>query len=94
MACGNTLQRPPERTLVQKLATRGAYLINGVQSRVASPRPNWMHVRLIKENRGSDPMTHLVSWGLTPAHQAPRGRPIYPYEEPQEQEESEPRSSG
>lgn len=42
--CGKPLGRPAQRTLLQRLATRVAFLLTGAQVALARPRANWIHV--------------------------------------------------
>jgi Methyltransferase domain len=49
VACGAKLLLPPARSLPQKICTRVAELVNKGQRRLTPPRPNWIHVLLIKK---------------------------------------------
>lgn len=44
--CGQALGQPRSRRTLQRLATRSAYSLNKLQQYFASPRPNWIHMRL------------------------------------------------
>lgn len=46
--CGQALGSPPPRSLPQKLATRGAFVLNQLQRRTQAVRPMWIHVLLTK----------------------------------------------
>jgi ubiquinone/menaquinone biosynthesis C-methylase UbiE len=51
VSCGAKLQRPPSRTVIQKMATTVAMTLNGVQQLFVRPRANWVHVRFEKSPR-------------------------------------------
>lgn len=46
--CGAVLTQPPERTLMQKVATKVAFVGVGLQRRFVRPHPNWIHLLLEK----------------------------------------------
>lgn len=52
--CGSKLTRPPERTVLQRVATRSAFLLNHIQSYFVVSRPNWIHVSLTKTSVGEN----------------------------------------
>ncbi len=47
--CNSKLKPPPERKLIQKIATRIAVTLNHTQSKFIMPQPNWVHVLLSKD---------------------------------------------
>lgn len=49
--CGHRLTTPAARSLPQKIATRAAHLLQRAQTRLARPRPNWIHVRFVPARR-------------------------------------------
>ncbi|HKQ79268.1 MAG TPA: class I SAM-dependent methyltransferase [Blastocatellia bacterium] len=42
--CGSQIEMPAERSFIQKLSSRLAYLINAAQSYFVSSRPSWIHM--------------------------------------------------
>ena len=46
--CGAVLTKPPERTALQKVATKLAFTGIGLQRRFVKPHPNWIHLLLKK----------------------------------------------
>ncbi len=46
--CGNQLKPPPDRSFVQKLLTRIAAFVHGIQRRFTKVHPSWIHVRFRK----------------------------------------------
>lgn len=48
--CGAKLIKPPERNIIQKIATKVAYCINKTQVLFSKPRPNWIHILFEKVN--------------------------------------------
>lgn len=46
--CGQALGSPRPRSVPQKLATRGAFVLNQLQRRAHAARPMWIHVLLTK----------------------------------------------
>lgn len=50
--CGARLRAPVGRTLVQKIATRTAYIVERAQQIFVAERANWMHARFDKVSRG------------------------------------------
>jgi hypothetical protein len=52
ISCGQRLTPPKSsRTLVQRLATRAAVIMNRIQQRWTQPRGNWIHLRFTKVGR-------------------------------------------
>jgi hypothetical protein len=49
--CGAKLLPPAPRTLLQRAATRAAFIALSVQRRFTAPRANWIHVRFDKIRR-------------------------------------------
>lgn len=49
MQCGQTLDRAPERTFAQKIATKMAFWSRSCTSAWTRPHANWMHALLIKQ---------------------------------------------
>ena len=47
--CGASLKPPPQRSIVQRLATRAATIVDRLQNRFRAPQPNWIHVRFSKQ---------------------------------------------
>lgn len=47
--CGSKLKPPPERKLIQKIATRIAVTLNRAQSKFITAQPNWVHVLLSRD---------------------------------------------
>ncbi len=48
--CGRILQPPPERSIIQKLATRASIHLNRIQASFTRPHPNWIHCRFVKSH--------------------------------------------
>lgn len=46
--CGAVLTQPPERTFMQKVATKAAFAAVSLQRRFVRPHPNWIHLLLKK----------------------------------------------
>lgn len=46
--CGASIGLPAERSLSQRLATRGAFILNKIQARFVTSRGNWIHVLFSK----------------------------------------------
>jgi SAM-dependent methyltransferase len=47
--CKNRLKLPPERSLLQKVITKLAFVLKEVQSQFVSSQPNWIHVLFEKQ---------------------------------------------
>jgi len=47
--CGKKLQRPPERTLLQKIFTKVAFYITGFQKPFLRSHPSWIHILFQKK---------------------------------------------
>lgn len=48
--CNAKLKSPPERTFLQKVATKFASIIDRIQQPFVTSHPNWIHVRFSKVN--------------------------------------------
>lgn len=46
--CGNRMMTPPDRSFVQKVLTRIAAFIHGIQRRFTKVHPSWIHIRFRK----------------------------------------------
>lgn len=46
--CGQVLQPPHQRSFLQKLCTRAAFLLDLPLGFIASPTPRWIHIQLVK----------------------------------------------
>lgn len=46
--CGAAIQRPPQRTLLEKILTKAAFYARDAQAPCLRPHPNWIHVLLEK----------------------------------------------
>jgi hypothetical protein len=51
--CGAPIGRPRPRTLVQRFATRAAFIVNRVQHNWVRPHGNWIHVLFSQEARST-----------------------------------------
>lgn len=52
--CGASIGAPPSRTVSQRLATRGAFMLNRLQTHFVKPRGNWIHVLFSKPSATAD----------------------------------------
>lgn len=49
--CGANIGKPATRNIVQRIATRAAFILNRMQSTFIKPQSNWIHVLLTKADR-------------------------------------------
>ena len=57
--CGQPLQRPPDRSLIQAACGRIAVTLNRMQDLVSSPRANWIHIVFQKHPSQQTAVYHL-----------------------------------